>query len=129
MLLNFLTIGIGGFLGSISRYLVYLGADHYYHKHHFPLGTLIVNATGSLLIGILFALSVKHQLFNRHSIGHFLFVTGFLGAYTTFSTFSQDNLVLIFEKNYMMLTMNILLNVFLGLGFVALGYFLVTKYY
>jgi len=128
MYMNFLMIGIGGFIGSISRYIVFLGAKHFYHHEHFPMGTLIVNATGSLLIGMVLALSIKHNIMSRHSIGHFLFVTGFLGAYTTFSTFSQDNLVLLFEKHYLLFVLNILLSLVLGLGLAAVGYFLVEKF-
>ncbi len=127
MLLNLFYIGLGGFIGSISRYLTYLAADNLYHKTHFPLGTLMVNLLGSFLIGVTLALALKHQFFMRHTLGHYLFVTGFLGAFTTFATFSQDNLVLLLNKNYAMLGLSIFLNVFLGLGLVLLGYIVVSK--
>jgi len=125
MINNILLIGIGGFLGAISRYIVFLCSDNFYHKFNFPLGTLIVNAFGSLLIGMTLALSVKYNLFARHTIGHYIFVTGFLGAFTTFSTFSQDNLILFLEKNYGFLLLNIALNLFLAFGFIVAGYFLI----
>jgi len=127
MLKNLIYIGLGGFIGSISRYLTYLAADNVYHKTHFPLGTLLVNLAGSFLIGITLALALKHQLFVRHTLGHYLFVTGFLGAFTTFATFSQDNLVLLLNKNYSMLGLSILLNIFLGLLLVFLGYTVVSR--
>jgi len=127
MLLNLLIIGMGGFLGSISRYLVYLGADNFYHKQNFPLGTLVVNASGSFFLGIILALSVKYNIMGRHTISHYLFVTGFLGAYTTFSTFSQDNLILLMNRNYFIFSLNVLSNLILGLGLTAVGYFAVKS--
>lgn len=128
MLGNLILIGVGGFTGAIARYLVYLTSDSFYHKYGIPFGTIIVNLTGSLLIGIALGLSVKMYLFERHSASHFIFVTGFLGAFTTFSTFSSDNLILLLDKNYSVFAANILLNTFLGLALTAFGYFLVVKF-
>ncbi|HNW82198.1 MAG TPA: CrcB family protein [bacterium] len=127
MLSNLLLIGIGGFTGAIARYLVFLSTDHLYHKYNFPFGTLITNLAGCLLIGIALGLSIKMNIFTRHTTGHYVFVTGFLGAFTTFSTFSQDNLALILQKNYALFTTNILLNTFLGLALTMTGYFSVMK--
>ena len=93
-----------------------------FYKYKFPLGTMFVNLTGSLLIGIIYGISVKHGILGRGTLGYYFLVTGFLGAYTTFSTFSQDNLILLFEKNYLFFISNILINVLLGLTLVYLGY-------
>ncbi|OGC04755.1 hypothetical protein A2276_02135 [candidate division WOR-1 bacterium RIFOXYA12_FULL_43_27] len=125
--MNLLYIGLGGFLGSICRYLSFQALDRYYHRYHFPLGTLAVNALGSFLIGAALALSIKHNILGRHTLGHFLLVTGFLGGFTTFSAFSQDNLILIMEKQYWLFALNTLLNVGLGLALVAAGYMLVER--
>jgi len=127
MLLNLFYIGLGGFIGSIARFLTYQATDSLYHKTNFPMGTLAVNLLGSFLIGIALALALKHQLFVRHSMLHYLFISGFLGAFTTFSTFSQDNLVLLLNKNYFLFGCNLMLNVFLGLGLVFLGYAAVNR--
>ncbi|MBT8419962.1 MAG: fluoride efflux transporter CrcB [Gammaproteobacteria bacterium] len=122
MTINLLTIGLGGFLGAISRYLIFTADRYFYHHYHFPLGTLFVNLVGSLLIGIALGLSVKYDILSRGSPGHYLFVTGFLGAFTTFSTFSQDNLILLMDKQYWSFMANIFTNVVLGLALAALGY-------
>ena len=127
MIINLLTIGLGGFLGAISRYLVFMIDDKFYHQTAFPLGTLAVNLLGSLLIGIALGLSIKYDILNRGSFSHYLFVTGFLGAFTTFSTFSQDSFRLLIEKHYWLFIGNIFLNVAIGILFVALGYFIITK--
>lgn len=127
MLSNVLTIGIGGFLGAVARYFVFMLDDKFYHKTAFPMGTLIVNLTGSLLIGIALGLSVKTGLFSRHTTLHYLFVTGFLGSFTTFSTFSQDSMLLLMDKNYLYFLLNIALNVILGIALAFGGYFLIVR--
>ena len=127
MLINLLTIGIGGFLGSVSRYLIFMLDNHLYHESEFPFGTLAVNLIGSLLIGIALGLSLKYDVMNRGTFSHFIFVTGFLGAFTTFSTFSQDSFQLLLEKHYWFFIGNVLLNVAGGILLAALGYLLITK--
>jgi len=127
MFINVLLIGLGGFLGSISRYLIFMISNAYYHHTKFPLGTLSVNLLGSLLIGIALGASVKYNLLNRGSFSHYIFVTGFLGAFTTFSTFSQDSFQLLLEKHYLFFIGNILLNVILGISFAAIGYLLIIR--
>ena len=127
MITNLLTVGLGGFLGAISRYCIFLLDDHFYHESEFPLGTLVVNLSGSLLIGIALGLSVKFNILSRGSFSHYIFVTGFLGTFTTFSTFSQDSFQLLTEKHYWFFIGNIILNVALGIALAALGYFLITK--
>ena len=127
MITNLITIGIWGFFGAISRYLVFMIDSKFYHYTRFPLGTLAVNLLGSLLIGITLGLSIKYNILNRGSFNHYLLVTWFLGAFTTFSTFSQDSFQLLIEKHYWFFIGNIFLNVVVGISFVALGYLLITK--
>jgi len=126
MILNLIVIGIGGFLGSITRYLFFLLDEKFYSHTRYPMGTLLVNLIGSFLIGIALGLSVKYNLFNRGSFSHFLFVTGFLGSFSTFSTFSQDNFQLLTDGHYIFLITAILLNVVGGIMLTALGYFLIS---
>jgi len=127
MILNLLTIGLGGFLGAISRYLVFMLDDRFYRQSEFPLGTLLVNVVGSLIIGIALGLSVKYDILNRGTFGHYLFVTGFLGAFTTFSTFSQDSFQLLFEKHYLFFIASVLMNVLLGISLAGAGYLIVVR--
>jgi len=88
----YLAIALGGALGAVGRYWLVTLVEHR-NTSLFPAGTLAVNILGSLLIGILFVvLTEKIQLatFLRP-----LLVIGFLGAFTTFSTFSLDALLLL----------------------------------
>ncbi|MGE5383715.1 MAG: fluoride efflux transporter CrcB [Omnitrophica WOR_2 bacterium] len=123
---NLLLIALGGMAGAVSRFLIFELTHSIYHRSNFPLGTLIVNLIGSLIIGILVALSLKYTFLSRHHAGHYLLITGFLGAFTTFSTFSQDNMALLFDKQYIAFFMNILFNVAFGLALVIAG-FVITK--
>jgi CrcB protein len=127
MLKDLLLIGSGGFMGAVARYLVYQVSDGFYHRSGFPVGTMIVNLFGSLLIGIAFGLSVKFDIFSRHSFSHLLFVTGFLGSFTTFSTFSQDSLILLTGKNYTLFFLSVFINITAGIILAAAGYFSVTS--
>ncbi|MCW9707091.1 fluoride efflux transporter CrcB [Fodinibius salsisoli] len=86
MLQSILFVGIGGFFGSIFRYLI-----AYYIKLNwspiFPVGTFIVNLAGSLLIGIIIAATLPEHL-NQNA--RLLLATGFCGGFTTFSSFSFE---------------------------------------
>ncbi len=88
------TIGIvalGGALGAVARYGVNIGAVHIL-GHGFPWGTLVVNVIGSFMMGVLI---VKFSQMNQVSQElRTLCTTGFLGAFTTFSTFSLDGVTL-----------------------------------
>jgi CrcB protein len=80
-----LFIGIGGFLGSISRYLL----SQYVDKKIitlFPFGTFTVNILGCFLLGLLYALAEKEQVLTNEL--RLLLTVGFCGSFTTFSTFS-----------------------------------------
>ncbi|CAM3248200.1 CrcB family protein [Filibacter tadaridae] len=77
---DILIIGIGGFLGAITRYLLSLKLNH---ARKIPVGTLIVNLTGSLLIGIVFGLDLSRMW-------TLFFASGLAGALTTFSTMNKE---------------------------------------
>ena len=83
-------VGIGGFLGAISRYELGKRLAHL-SKAHFPVATFFVNITGALLLGLLSGLNVPRN-------AYLLLGDGFLGAYTTFSTFMYEGFML-FDVN------------------------------
>lgn len=106
-----LLVGIGGFLGSVTRYWI-SGVVMERSDSGFPLGTLIVNLTGSFLIGIFFAMTLE-----RFSIGEssrILLAVGFLGAYTTFSTLMLESYTMMEAGELLLTGLNMAGSVILG---------------
>lgn len=91
-MINILAVGLGGFIGSIFRYLLGLFVHSICRQSEFPYGTLSANVLGCLIIGILSGL-VDDRIALSATTRLFLF-TGILGGFTTFSTFSLDTLTL-----------------------------------
>lgn len=118
----FLLIFVGGGFGSICRYLVSQLISQSFD--HYPFGTLTVNLIGSFLIGLLVGLSEK---FYTHQNWHFLLVTGFCGGFTTFSTFSYENLQLMRNLEYKALFSYVFVSLFGGFWATFLGFWLVRK--
>ncbi len=87
-----LLIGLGGFIGSVARYLV-SKLNLTWHFYNIPMGTLVVNIVGSLLIGLISGLLV-HHIASSENLKLFL-ITGICGGFTTFSAFTFENLQLI----------------------------------
>lgn len=87
-----LWIALGGSAGSVLRFLSqkYVGQ---WLGEHFPFGTLLVNITGCLLIGIFYDISARHNTFTPEL--RLLLMTGFCGGFTTFSAFSLESLTLL----------------------------------
>lgn len=88
-LLKYLMVGIGGFLGSILRFWVgsYIGSRM---GTRFPYGTLVINITGSFLVGLAFALLTARTQWSPN--WRYLIPIGFIGGYTTFSSFEYETL-------------------------------------
>jgi fluoride exporter len=83
-------MGLAGALGSVARYLL----SHFIAGRAgsaFPFGTLFINVSGSLLIGVLFGLTARHVLSTSSQL---VLATGFLGGYTTFGTMSWEGVQL-----------------------------------
>ncbi|MEA4852232.1 MAG: fluoride efflux transporter CrcB [Paludibacter sp.] len=116
---HLLLVGLGGFIGSVARFLV-SKLNLSWHFFSIPMGTLTVNVLGSFIIGILVGISVKSDLIST-DLRVFLMV-GFCGGFTTFSSFSSENLMLM--QNGQVFTMLIYTSLSILLGFLAvyLGY-------
>lgn len=111
-------VGVGGFAGAIVRYLLGGWAQQKWGPS-FPLGTLIINVTGSFALGVFATLSLR-LVWNEN--WRLLIAIGFLGAYTTFSTFAFESLQLIAEgARYGSAAANILLSIVAGLLAAYLG--------
>jgi fluoride exporter len=115
----FLLVGLGGFLGSSSRYLIqkYLSVSF---PTAFPISTLLINLVGCFLIGILFGISNKYDVMSAE-VRLFL-TTGFCGGFTTFSTFSNESLQLLKDGNFTYFFTYIILSVVVGIFLTFLGY-------
>lgn len=119
---NILWIGIGGFIGSVLRYLV--GGYFQGFAKSFPLGTLIVNVIGCFMIGLLAQIGESRGLFSETSRA-FIFI-GVLGGFTTFSSFGNETFNLARDSQMMNAIINIGANVILGLFAVWFGRIIAT---
>ena len=116
-----LLISVGAALGANARYLVTIWAEERFGID-FPYGTLLVNVTGSLLLGLVLELVVLNVVASPEI--RLLVTTGFLGSYTTFSTYTVESLALISEGEVGLGLLYIGSNVALGLFFALLGLYL-----
>lgn len=116
--MQILLIGLGGFVGAIARYLI----DGWVTRLSgggFPWGTLAINASGSFAIGVLFAASVERATLPAELRGPVMI--GFIGAYTTFSTFMLESWRLLEDGSFGLAALNLGGSVVLGLAAVAVG--------
>lgn len=121
-MLLLLAIGAGGALGSIARFLVSLGVQRWLGPR-FPWATFLVNMSGSFLIGVAFGLADA----DRYSGDVLTFlVAGVLGGYTTFSTFSVENLQLVESGRIGQFMLNSSYQILGGLLLAAAGYWLTS---
>ncbi|MBI1313947.1 fluoride efflux transporter CrcB [bacterium] len=116
-----LAVGIGGFVGAISRFYLSGWCSEWSEKLYgrvYPVGTLAVNVLGCLLIGLLMTLAEQKRL----SIdAQRLLVSGCLGSLTTFSTFGLDTIELFLEGKPGLGVVYVLANVAVGLIAVCIG--------
>lgn len=121
MLKNSLIIGSGGFIGSVARYLVsQLNLTVSFHS--IPVGTLLVNITGCLVIGFLTGIAEKSLILTPE--WRLFLMVGLCGGFTTFSAFANENLMLIHNGQMMAVLLYTGLSIFLGFVAVYLGYIL-----
>lgn len=115
-------LSIGGVLGTLSRY--YLGLLIVQRiGTAFPFGTLFINVTGCLLLGLVGGLAAEHGSVVTPQV-RLLIGVGFCGAYTTFSTFGYETMLLLKSGSYVQAFTYLALSNVLGLAAVLVGYFL-----
>lgn len=114
-----LLIGLGGCLGSVLRYLVSGYVQQVTKSVEFPYGTLAVNLLGCFIIGFLSQLADTRGVFTAES-RTFAFV-GFLGGFTTFSTFGNESMNLLRDGENVFALVNVGTHIAFGLGAVWLG--------
>ncbi len=115
IMINAVIIGIGGFFGAIARYGVALWIGQRWGRS-FPLGTFVINVSGSFVIGLVMSLLTERFIVNPQ--WRLLLVVGFLGAYTTFSTFEYETGALLKDGEWLFASLNVVLSVLAG--FIAL---------
>ena len=119
MLKQLLLIGTGGFIGSVARFLV-SRLNTRIDWLSIPIGTLTVNVLGSLLIGFLIGISEKSPILTVE--WRMFLMVGLCGGFTTFSSFTGENLVLMKNGQILPLLLYTALSIFLGFAAVYLGY-------
>jgi len=115
---KYFIIGLGGFLGANARYLVGTWAAQKWGTT-FPFGTLLINVTGSFILGLFLGATTERFLIDPR--GRLFFAVGFLGAYTTFSTYTYESVQLLLNGSWWPGAANLLTSNLLGLTASILG--------
>jgi len=122
-MLAYLWIAIGGALGRMASFWI-SGKKKKKYVHAFPWNTLVVNVTGSFIIGVFAAMTEPEgRWFASPGVRQF-FMVGICGGYTTFSSFSLQTLTLLREREWLYATGNAVLSVVLCMIAVWIGYLL-----
>ena len=117
-MLNYIWIGLGGFMGANARYLVQQWAISRWGLN-FPYGTMLANVSGSFVIAFFLTLATGQPTVPNEA--RLFVVVGFLGGFTTFSSFSFETFRLIEQGNWRGAGLNFIGNTALGLVGVVLG--------
>jgi CrcB protein len=113
LLQNVLALSIGAVLGALSRFAITHFSSEISHHHGFPYGTLVVNFTGSFLAGFILAYTTRN---GHDDVIRIALVTGFCGAYTTFSAFAFESIEYLRQGALLTFATNIVLNNVLALS-------------
>jgi CrcB protein len=110
-LFKYLMVGVGGFVGAIARFWLasYIGGKM---GTRFPYGTLVINVSGSFLVGLVVTVLAEKMQWSQH--WRYLIPIGFIGAYTTFSTFEYETLRTVQDGQFLIAFLNITLSVVVG---------------
>lgn len=118
---KFILISLGGILGANARYWLGGWAAQRWGTT-FPFGTLLINLSGSLVLGVFLTLATERFLIDPR--WRVLFAIGFLGAYTTFSTYTYESVNLMLNGQWLPGVLNLLGSALLGGAAAAIGIFL-----
>jgi len=117
-MMNYIVVFAGGGIGSVARFLLATWIGQRWGRS-FPLGTFVINVTGSFFIGLLMTLMAERFLENPE--WRLFFVVGGLGGYTTFSTFQYETGKLVADGELIYAGLNIGLSVFFGFAALKFG--------
>jgi fluoride exporter len=116
-LYTLLLVGVGGFIGSILRYTLSGWIQNNFVN--FPIGTLVVNVSGSFLLGLIMYLSEYQGFFGEETR---IFLTiGLIGGYTTLSTFSYESFRLLDDSKITLMAINLMATILFSMLAVYLG--------
>ena len=117
-MIKYLMVGLGGFLGAIARFWV---GGYVYSRlgTKFPYGTFVINMTGSFVIGL--SITILTEKTHLNANWRYLIPIGFIGAYTTFSTFEYETLAAVQNGQLFIGGLNVVLSVVIGFICVWLG--------
>lgn len=121
-MLEYIYIAIGSAFGGMLRYFCSTIISNSLIYANFPLGVLVINIAGSFIIGLASSISIADPLIEARI--KYLIIIGFCGGYTTFSSFSLDNLHLIQNNQVAVAVVNILSSVILCIVATWVGYVL-----
>ena len=124
ILLNIFLVGTGGFIGAVFRYGLIALSQRSAPISEFPWGTVIVNLLGCLLIGLVAGLVEGRQWLSPEA--RLFVLVGVLGGFTTFSTFGFETFALLRDADYLPAIAYVIVQVFMGLALVWLGFVLTS---